>query len=110
MYYQMSIFDLLPQKESHIISKDCFRCLYYESHRCRNQRFCPDGMRYEEYTGSTIRQCLYATIELFQDGYVHCPVIDCIGCEVCMEKFGDGSGYLYDESQNYERLPRYINF
>jgi hypothetical protein len=88
---------------------NCFRCVAFESHRCRNQwigdRPCPDGLQYEEYTGSTVKQCLRATVEIFQDGYIHCPIIDEIGCEQCMERFGDGSKFYYDESQNYERKP-----
>ena len=86
---------------------NCFRCVMYESHRCcnHNGKACPDGLHYEEYTGSTIRQCLYATVEIFQDGYMHCPIIETITCVECMEDFGDGSGFLPDISQNYERKP-----
>lgn len=86
--------------------RDCYRCVMYESHRCRATKECPEGLQYEEYVGSTVRQCLYATVEVFQDGYIHCPVMECMGCKHCMERFGDGSRYEYDESQNYERKPR----
>lgn len=85
--------------------RNCYRCVGYESHRCRNEKECPDGLHYEEYIGSTVRQCLCATIEVFQDGYIHCPILDSIGCEQCMKDFGDGSEFYYDESQNYERKP-----
>jgi hypothetical protein len=90
---------------------DCFRCVAFESHRCRNQwignKPCPDGLQFEEYTGSNVRQCLCATVEEFQDGYIHCPIIDEIGCEECMKRFGDGSNFWHDESQNYERKPKW---
>lgn len=85
---------------------DCYRCLYHESHRCRNEKKCPDGMEYIEYTGSSVKQCLCATTEVYQDGYIHCPILESIGCEECMERFGDGNGYEHDETQNYERKPR----
>jgi hypothetical protein len=77
----------------------------FESHRCRNKAKCPDGLHYEEYNGSVVRQCLGATIEVFQDGYMHCPILDYLGCEKCMNDFGEGSSFIYDESQNYERKP-----
>lgn len=79
----------------------------YESHRCRNQNTCPEGMSFIEYTGATVKQCLCATVEVFQDGYIQCPIIKSIGCEECMERFGDGSDFEHEESQNYERLPKW---
>ena len=85
----------------------CCTCVMHESHRCRNEKTCPEGLHYEEYTGSTVRQCLRATVESFQDGYIHCPILDCVGCEKCMEDFGDGTDFYYEESQNYERKPRW---
>lgn len=86
---------------------NCFRCLYHESHRCRNEKKCPDGMAYVEYTGSIVRQCLEATTEIYQDGYIHCPILESTGCVECEKRFGDGSKWEYDESQNYERKPRW---
>lgn len=84
----------------------CYYCLMYESHRCQNENNCPDGLHYEKYKGSTVRQCLCATVEEFQDGYIHCPILECIGCGKCMQDFGDGANFRYDESQNYERKPK----
>jgi hypothetical protein len=31
--------------------------------------------------------------------------MDYMGCEKCLKKFGDGSGFVSDEDQNYERKP-----
>jgi hypothetical protein len=62
-------------------------------------------MKYIEYTGSTVKQCLDATTEIFQDGYIHCPILDYIGCVECEKRFGDGSNWEFDESQNYVRKP-----
>ena len=90
---------------------DCFRCLMYESHRCRTSwnNSCPDGMEFEEYTGSKVKQCIGATTEVYQDGYIHCPILDCYGCEWCMERLrADKSFFQPDPSQNYERVPRWI--
>lgn len=105
---QISFFDRQVTAENHKRG-NCFHCVAFESHRCRNQwigdRPCPEGMRYEEYIGSVVKQCLCATVEIFQDGYIHCPIIECIGCEKCIEEFGDGSNFVYDESQNYKRKP-----
>jgi len=106
---QITIFDY--QKSLIVGSKadplcSHYDCLYDQSGRCRNQRKCPEGMSYIKYTGSSVRQCLEATTEIFQDGYIHCPILNYLGCEKCMERFGDGSDFKYDVSQNYERLPR----
>jgi hypothetical protein len=93
------------------MTRNCFRCLYQESFRCRNNpadKPCPDGMSYIEYTGSTVRQCLEATTEIYQDGYIHCPIIDSIGCVECEKRFGDGSNWEYEKDQNYERKPRWL--
>lgn len=79
----------------------------HESHRCRNQRDrCPDRYKYEKYTGSQVRQCLYATIETFQDGYIQCPILEERGCEWCYEEFEkDDNEFEFIASQNYNRYP-----
>ncbi len=104
---QMSLLDLLVNQTININQNNCYHCVMFESHRCINNKICPEGLHYEEYTGSTVRQCLCATVEIFQDGYIHCPILDEIGCEECTEDFGDGSDYYYDVSQNYQRFPRW---
>lgn len=47
--------------------KDCYKCVYEISHRCRNNwnKSCPEGMEFEEYTGSKVKQCIGATMEIF---------------------------------------------
>lgn len=105
---QISIFDLdLVKQIIKRVKSNCFHCVMFQSHRCRNEKDCPNGLHYEEYTGSVVRQCLCATTEVFQDGYIHCPILDYIGCEKCIENFGDGSNFEHDESQNYERKPQW---
>lgn len=96
---------------------DCFRCLMLESHRCGNRwigdKPCPDGMQFEEYTGSKVKQCIGATMEIFQDGYMHCPILytEGMGCEWCMEKVREDKSFFQpDPSQNYERVPRWKKY
>lgn len=104
---QISMFEFMLAKTSYNpLKPNCFKCLYYESNRCRNAKTCPEGMSFVEYTGSSVRQCLYADTEIYQDGFIHCPVIDCLGCERCMELFGEGEEYISGEGNNYERTPR----
>ncbi len=81
---------------------NCFTCLYYHSFRCRNEKACPDGFSYIKWTGEKVRQCLFATTTIYQDGYIHCPVIDYMTCEGCMEKFERDGPDPYDKSQNYD--------
>ena len=110
---QMTFFDeeIAAEKAEREKSFKCYRCVKYESHRCRGKSWpmkeCTEYSEYEEYAGSTVRQCLCATVEVFQDGYIHCPILDSVGCEKCTEDFGDGSDFEYDESQNYQRFPRW---
>ena len=112
---QISFFDEeLAKMEAqrqlvHEKSMRCYRCLMHISHRCRNEKDCPEGLYYEEYTGSIVRQCICATVEIFQDQYIHCPVLHSMSCEECMKTFGDGSNFIYDESQNYKNSPRWMN-
>lgn len=112
-YIQISFFDdeIAREKEQKRIEFEkamrCYRCLMFISHRCRNNKECPEGLHYEEYIGSLVRQCLCATVEIFQDGYIHCPILHSITCEECLKKFGDGTDFDFDESQNYERFPEW---
>ena len=88
----------------------CFTCVANKSHRCRNTHLhmfnCPDGLSYQLYTGSKVRQCIKATCHHFEDGYVHCPIIDSHGCEWCFKKLELGDSDPYDPSQNYDCYPK----
>ena len=91
---------------------DCYRCVYYMSHRCANQwigdKPCPDGMKFTEYTDSEVKQCILATVEIYQDGYMHCPVLDCYGCEYCYKRMEDDDfEFQRWEDQNYSRFPKW---
>ena len=63
-------------------------------------------MKFVEYTGSKVKQCILATVEIYQDGYMHCPIINSLGCDYCYRRMEDEDFiFVRDESQNYERRP-----
>ena len=62
-----------------------------QAHWCRGgtcypQHLCSD---YVEYQGSTVRSCLLNNVQLFQDGYIGCGLVETIGCEECYRRFAE---------------------
>jgi len=60
-----------------------------QGHWCRggityHAAACDNFVVYEE---SVIQECLKALIQVFQDGYMRCGIIDFIGCEQCYKEF-----------------------
>ena len=60
-----------------------------QAHWCRGgvsypQHICPDYVHYE---GSTVKSCLMANVQVFQDGYISCSLVDHIGCIECMKRY-----------------------
>ena len=60
-----------------------------QAHWCRGgifypQRMCPN---YEHYEGSKVKECLQANVQVFQDGYISCSLVDHIGCAECLKRF-----------------------
>jgi len=47
-----------------------------------------------------VRQCIMATVTIYNDGRIHCPVIECYGCQYCYERLD----YMInrDDRQNYD--------
>lgn len=43
--------------------------------------------RYVNYEGSKVRECLKCNVQVFQDGYISCPIVDTVGCAACYEEF-----------------------
>lgn len=45
--------------------------------------------RFEAYDPARhqVRECLDSVIEVFQDGFIRCGLIDVIGCEECYRRF-----------------------
>lgn len=60
-----------------------------QAYWCRGGIFYPVGHcgHYVEYKGQQVRECLKALVSVFQDGYIWCSLIDCIGCQKCYEEF-----------------------
>lgn len=50
----------------------------YPQHTCAN---------YVHYEGSKVKSCLLANVQIFQDGYIACSIVDSIGCEECYRRF-----------------------
>ena len=42
---------------------------------------------YVQYKGSQCRECLKAVVQVFQDGYIDCSLVEQIGCEQCYKEF-----------------------
>jgi hypothetical protein len=56
----------------------CRGGIFYQSHDCD---------KFVEYTGSTVKECLEANVQIYQDGYIHCSLVESVGCEECMRRF-----------------------
>lgn len=60
-----------------------------QAHWCRGGDFyqarcCTE---FVQYTGCQVEDCLSAMVTKYQDGYMLCALIDCLGCEKCMERW-----------------------
>lgn len=42
---------------------------------------------YEKYTGQRVETCLDANVQVFQDGYILCCLVDTVGCRQCYERW-----------------------
>jgi len=62
-----------------------------QEHWCRGgvcyerEADCPHFIAYDE-SRHIVRTCLLANVEVWQDGYIQCSVIDSIGCEECYRR------------------------
>lgn len=43
--------------------------------------------QYVEYAGSTVQHCLLAMVQIFQDGYISCSLVETLGCKECYQRF-----------------------
>lgn len=59
-----------------------------QTHWCRGGVFYPAHYceSFVKYEGSIIEECVRASIEVFQDGYIRCSIKDQIGCETCIDE------------------------
>ena len=101
---QLSIYDQGCIGSGRIFAHcgDCacgvFNCLYSTSGRCAgkcDKQKCGGGSlyptvpceRYVKYTDQTIKECLKANVQIFQDGYIVCCLTENYGCEKCYKEF-----------------------
>lgn len=56
---------------------------------CRGGFFYPvdQCQHFAEYEGQQVRECLRALVSVYQDGYIQCSIIDCVGCQECYDEF-----------------------
>lgn len=62
-----------------------------QRHWCRGGAFYPDNqcthyVMYEEGK-HTVRTCLFANVDVYQDGYIGCCMIAAQGCQWCYDRF-----------------------
>lgn len=59
-----------------------------QAHWCRGGAFYPEHYceEFAKYQGSTIEECVYCNIQVFQDGYISCSIKDSIGCDACIDR------------------------
>lgn len=55
----------------------CRGGICYPQHSCRH---------YVEYAGQKVKTCLRANVSVFQDGYIHCPIVENVGCQWCWDQ------------------------
>lgn len=51
---------------------------------CYPQKICES---YKHYKGSTVKSCLMSNVQVFQDGFIRCSIIETMGCEECYKRF-----------------------
>lgn len=97
---QISIFEIFAESVNHRMTLNeekkewlCPKCLYRESHRCVNQTKCPGGFEFILIETVKVRRCLCASTKIYQDGYIHCPILKCTGCEECEKLFFEHEYY-----------------
>lgn len=56
----------------------CRGGIFYQTHECDS---------FVEYKDSTAKECLDAMVQVYQDGYVKCSLVESVGCEECMRRF-----------------------
>lgn len=57
--------------------------------------WCRGGVRYPsyecdsyvKYTGQRVEECLDTNVQVFQDGYILCCLVDTVGCKRCYEEW-----------------------
>ena len=60
-----------------------------QAHWCRGGSFYPSHWcwHYVRYEGQQVKGCLESAVNVYQDGYIYCPLVECFGCEECYRRF-----------------------
>ena len=77
----MAIHEATARSRTADIQRGCGGGIMYPAEPCD---------RYVRYSGQKVKECLKANVQVFQDGYIACSLIDCYGCDKCMEEFEEG--------------------
>jgi len=59
-----------------------------QAYWCRGGVFYPQSSceHYVPYEGSKVKSCLEANVQMFQDGYIQCSIVDSVGCAECYKR------------------------
>lgn len=52
---------------------------------------CEHHIEYDEQS-TRVEYCLYATVTVYQDGFIRCSLVDSVGCEECYKRWEERNG------------------
>lgn len=60
-----------------------------QAHWCRGGALYPvrSCQEFIKYWGCEIKECIGENVQVFQDGYIVCSIVNTLGCEWCYEQF-----------------------
>lgn len=60
-----------------------------QAHWCRGGIFYPISYcpHFVKYKGSVVKTCLKCNVQVFQDDYIECSLVDTLGCTACYQEF-----------------------
>jgi len=61
---------------------NCYSCIRFHSHRCQTIKYSGICSKYRFCDGYKVRRCKNATVRIFEDKYIHCPIKN-NPCEKC---------------------------
>lgn len=91
---QLSLFDMERKKSQSCGSCICRSCFKWQQMQCKEcgkhcsfgnlypVKVCFDYVKFEE---PKIKKCIGCNTIIFQDGEMHCPIVESVGCDKCME-------------------------
>jgi hypothetical protein len=73
----------------------CRGGIFYQARECKQ------FVEYDE-TKHVVKECLESMIDVYQDGYIRCSLIESMGCEECMRRFNES----LEEEEGEENVPK----